>query len=533
MARILFVLCVGVHLCLGGGTTMRTIKFQDVLWGVAYKFSLDPEQSNFLTNQAIPIGTYIDEWVRRLYNSRDWPEWTITEPFAPVNHVVSYDAGTVGILTSAAARKMGRVIKVFLVDPATTDAPIDTPFTLTDRGVHCGYGHGTNVWIRYIPVPPKFTAVQWNAGTTYQKDDVAYSYTTGEVYRSKANNNVGHDPSSNFSVPPVPILQGNPPPPAPSVDITQQWTPDNPGIAERNKILEIHLTGAAPEDPPDPPTLNSTWEITVTDNTGSPITGGAVSHVATGAETLSDIVTDLYNQFVAGLPGGWTVTKDNTALTITLENASDFRTYGFPATQARWYPPEGAPISQLAVKELQSYIPALSAAVGSPQIAQITIDETTTYPGSTYELSVTGSDGLAHVVEYESQLYDSSAQILQGLILAVEASTDEFWDTVQLSFDPDGITLDVLVNDRADVTPSITVSSSAWWELVPFPKVLADAVMRGATADLMREWGQEDKATAEEGVVPQETAIAETNFTTMPTPQLTGQQAALSRYRIQ
>jgi hypothetical protein len=56
-------------------------------------------------------------------------------------------------------------------------------------------------------------------------------------------------------------------------------------------------------------------------------------------------------------------------------------------------------------------------------------------------------------------------------------------------------------------------------------------VMRGAIADLDREWGQDSKADAQEGVVPQESDIASNDFTTMPTPPLTGQQAPLSRYR--
>ena len=59
-----------------------------------------------------------------------------------------------------------------------------------------------------------------------------------------------------------------------------------------------------------------------------------------------------------------------------------------------------------------------------------------------------------------------------------------------------------------------------------------DAVMRGAVADLNREWGQSDKAAAEEAVVPQETDIAAGDFTTMPDPPLTTQQAPYSRYKV-
>ena len=232
---------------------MRTVNFKsDVLWAVADKMGLDPEQSNFLTNQAIPIGKSIDQWVRRVYDARDWPELTLTDQFAPASHIVPYDYVPSGIF-NATPKTIGRVIKVFLVDPDTTDAPIDTDFTLQDRGVHVGYDHGTTVWIRYITPPPRFTAVQWSSSEIYAKDDVVYSYRTGECYRSRVNNNLGHDPATAFSVPPHQINDQDLPP-APVV-ITQERTPPNVGSALRNEILVISfsdaITGTTPTDPPE------------------------------------------------------------------------------------------------------------------------------------------------------------------------------------------------------------------------------------------------------------------------------------------
>jgi hypothetical protein len=126
-------------------------------------------------------------------------------------------------------------------------------------------------------------------------------------------------------------------------------------------------------------------------------------------------------------------------------------------------------------------------------------------------------------------------QILNGILLAVEteAVTDTFWQGVTMSFDPAGITLDLAIRDKAAVALRPAPTGSGYWELVPFPKAIADAVMRGATADLMREWGQEDKAQAEEQVVPTESDISSGDFTTMPSPPLTGQQAGYSRYKVQ
>lgn len=528
MARILFVLFLSIHLSLGGGERVRTLPFREVLHGVAYKFSLDPEQSNFLTNQAIPIGTYIDEWVRRLYDSRDWPEWTITGKFAPASHVVTWDALQIGATTHSV--KIGRVLKVFLIDPSTTDAPVDTAFTLTDAGIHCGYQHGTHVWIRYMMPPPKFTAVQWDTGTTYQLDDVAYSYTTGEVYRSKANSNIGHDPVSNFSVPPNPIIGHPPSLPPPIVDVTQEFIPDNPGIAERPETMTVYFTNLImPPDPVDPPPSGAIYKIYIEDSAHNPLGNSFVT--ADGIVTINDIIDTSVTQLLAALGGTFTVTGNHTDKTVLISDASEFMNSSGAATS---YKDTSGIDHPLRVK-VEAFIPAFAAASGQPQISQITITDETTYHGATYELLVTDSAGVDHSVEYVSQIYDDSAQILQGIILAVEtaALTDTFWAAVQLSFDPTGITLDVSVKDHVSVMLRPAPIGSGWWELVPFPKAIADAVMRGATADLNREWGQDSKADGQEQVVPQEAEIAAGDFTTMPSPPLTGQQAALSRYRAQ
>jgi hypothetical protein len=516
---------------------MRTIPFRDVLHGVAYKFSLDPDQSNFLTNQAIPIGTYIDEWTRRLYDSRDWPEWTVTHKFQPSNHLVAWDARAVDLnvpdVNVGTIVGLGRVIKVFLIDPATTNAPVDTPFTLTDNGIHVGYQHGTYVWIRYMSPPPRFTAVQWAAGTTYQKDDVAYSYTTGEVYRSKVANNLGHDPTSNFALPPHPVV--TPPPlPPPQTEVTQEFTPDNVGIQTQNRILRIYFAEVSPPTSglSDPPPNMSDFGVDIVDENG--VSVASASDAGNGVKTISQIMDNIRADLLLDPDmATFTITNNGANKTMDIEDASNFTTVS-TGTAYIDPPPNNLITHVFRTALIQAYIPSLAASYGAPQISQTTITADTTYPGAVYELAITDSAGVEHSVEYESQLYDDSAQIINGIILAVQAeTTDPFWQGVQLSFDPTGITLDVSVRDRVSVELRPAPTGSGWWELVPFPKAIADAVMRGATADLMREWGQEDKAQAEEQVVPQESDISSNDFTTMPTPPLTGQQAPLSRYRVQ
>jgi hypothetical protein len=419
---------------------------------------------------------------------------------------------------------LGRVLKVYLADPSVTDAPVETDFTLGRIGVHVGLEHGNSVWISYMPPPPKFTAVQWSSSITYQKDDVVYSYTSGEVYRSKATGNIGHDPVSTSSGPSDDTTVDRelivPPP---TTEITQTFVPTNLGLASRNEIMEINLLGlSSPPDPSDPPPSGATWVISVIVEGGS--LGSAV-HIANGTDTLAVVATDLKTQLDALT--GITATVNTTTFVITCSAAFWF------GLDQQTYQPSGQPAKLLRSVITQTYSPAIPLAAGLPQVTQTTITPQTTYPGGKYSLVVIDSLGVEHAVEYESMVYDDSIQIMQGIINAAQAETDDdFWETVQFTFDPTGITLDLSMNDSGAVMFRTQQTGGAWWELVPFPKALADAVMRGAVADLNREWGQSDKAAAEEQVVPQETDIASTNFTAMPVLPLTSQQTQRSRYRI-
>ena len=517
---------------------MRTVKFRDdVLWAVADKMGLDPEQSNFLTNQAIPIGKSIDQWVRRVWEARDWPEWTLLDEFIPVNHIVDYDYSGASLSDfSANPKTIGKPLKVYLVNPETTDAPVDTTFTLETRGIHCGHEHGTTVWIKYMPPAPRFTAVQWSSSATYSKGDVVYSYTTGECYKSKVDHNLNHDPASTFSVPPHQSTEPVTLPP-PSVDITQERTPPSVGVPARNQILVLSMsdefTGSTPTDPPE---LGTDFVVQVQD-TATSILLASVLHTANGTESIADVVTNLVAQLIADPDlSAYTITAG--ATTITLEAPALFTCPLSSYTILS----EGGPTHLMKQVITQTYFPGLSTASGQSQITQITLNAETTFPGAVYELTVIESNGTTHVIDYASNLYDGSEQILNGLILATEASTDTYWSSLVKTFDATNLTLDLSTNDEfathisAQRPPPPGVHpptvGGAYWELNPFPRAIVEAVVRGAYADLLKEWGQTDKGSAEEGVVPSETQISEGDFTPTPNPALTGQQRAMSRYRL-
>ena len=335
---------------------MRTIPFREVLFDIARKNSIDPESSNFLEKEAIAIGTFIDQWVRRTYPSADWPEWTTINEFSPFNHIVPWDTFVV-LLDDTLPVRIGRVFTVYLVDPRTTPAPVSTGHTLLDTGIHCGYEHGNSVWIKYMPPAPRFNAQRWRPDETYSRNDIRYSSTTGECYRSKANGNIGHDPAINFS--PAPPQQ-QPPTQLPT-EIVQQFSPGNPGVAGQDQIIDVIFTNillSVGGPIPNPPPTNARFFIQVVDINGALI--GDATSIANGTDTLDLIVTDLSNQLIGALTGFTSVTVDTNTFTVRIQDDSQFR-----VNQAFWGE-FTQPNRNVPIRQIQTYLVIGTACAGNP-----------------------------------------------------------------------------------------------------------------------------------------------------------------------
>jgi hypothetical protein len=167
---------------------MRTVNFRnDVLWAIAQLLGQDPTPpaSDLDPEQAASLTSFINAWVRRLYDKLDWPEWTVIEPRAPdANHYVSFD--------QAAETPIGKVFKVYLRNPDATRGPLETPFRLSANGIHCGYEHGANVWIKFGLRAPQFTSTPWKSTVTFALGDLTFDPTTGNCYSSIQGNNTNH-----------------------------------------------------------------------------------------------------------------------------------------------------------------------------------------------------------------------------------------------------------------------------------------------------------------------------------------------------
>ncbi len=507
---------------------MKIVNFRDdVLHAVAQKMGLDPEQGNFLTNQALPLGKYIDEWVRRAYDARDWPELVVTRKFEPVNHIVPWE-GIDDVYGSRKSFKVGRILKVYLIDPRTTDAPVDTPFSLLMSGIHVGYEHGTNVWIRYLFPPPRYTAEVWDANTTYRKDQVTYSPFSGECYRSRVYGNINHDPSKSFQLPPLPPDEETPEVESetpPVVDVFQEYIPSDPGSPGQTGIFRININLLRPGPNAPDPVTSGTFQIRVVDADGIQI--GSAGHAVSGSESLSSITSDLAAQLVSSLPMSFVVTTNTITFSVTLEDLS-----GFGISQGYYSSTDPATVKQfMRVAQNQTYIPPRDPVIGQAQATSVTITGEATIPGGLYRLTMTGSDGTPHPIEYQSLITDTAAQMIEGWVAAIAASSDDFWTTVTLQAAPGQGILFLEIEDNASTSAAIILIGDPYWEWNPFPQVLAEQVVRGAYADLLKEWGQTDKGLAEEQQVPAEAATSEGDFATTPNPPLSGQQVPMSRYK--
>jgi hypothetical protein len=86
---------------------------------------------------------------------------------------------------------LSAVWQVSTRNPRASRNPGRLSFLLSPRGVELTNLAGATVWIQYRPRHRQFTRVAYSGAATYAIDDVVYSATTGECYRSIVGSNTG------------------------------------------------------------------------------------------------------------------------------------------------------------------------------------------------------------------------------------------------------------------------------------------------------------------------------------------------------
>jgi hypothetical protein len=275
------------------------------------------------------------------------------------------------------------------------------------------------------------------------------------------------------------------------------------------------------------------FSVAVFDEDG--VSLATTSDGGTGVKTISQIMDTIRTDLLALLGGGWTITNNGTNKTMDIQNASKFSLTA-PLTLVPSYfepPPNNDTAHFLKIAQVQPYIPSMSGTTGEDQVIELTITNANLFPGATYTVTFRGQDGQEHTVNYVSLDHDGVPDVLAGILAAMtaEGATDDFFLSVFSS--TDGITAQFRTHNAVSMDATVTRAGSPYWELVPFPKALFNPVVRGASADLMGEWGQTDKQTTGEGKVPMppEEDNVSADFQTTTTAALTTQQKAHSRYK--
>jgi hypothetical protein len=490
---------------------MRTANFRDsVLWAIAYKLGLDPA-IEFLTDEAESLTSYINAWVRRTWDSADWPEWTETFEFTVgANHMVPYLATPI---SQTEPVLISRPLKVYLADPSQSPYPIDTSFRLNDQGLHVGFDHGSTVWIKFVPEAPVFTSRQWDADVTYSNGALTYSRDTGQCYKSQTNGNIGRDPAIGLKSPLI-------------TTTVQEAVAGSPAIPASNEKWGISV---------DPPNWYSAgvggadidYLIKLKDPS---LVEHQFTYTTTGGLTLDAFLDALIAAAAASTDtfiNSATWTKDTANKLLLVEKAEVFTTASSQVTAS----PGGVAI--LPGQQISAFYPGSPEVLPRPQVTLVTLPSSL-IPGATYELTLIDAAGTKHQVRYYSSATDGASQILDGLAAAFVSggASDPFLTSVDIVIDYGARRLSLSVPQTFSITAiAIAPTPNPWWEEVLFPYALVEPVVRGAYADALREAGQSDKALVEEQGTVQERDERMTKALAPGYDDLTDQRAPAPRYR--
>lgn len=151
----------------------RSVKFRDILWGVATRMGMDPE-SGLNANDARAITEYINLAWRIAAKHYPWPETTFSEERTASGQIIAW--------AQSGETVIGDVLGVFQYDPLDYDNPEPIGFRTTSAGIVLPerWVDG-DVWILFREPTTPFTATTWTAGV-YAIGDTVYYPTTGHCY---------------------------------------------------------------------------------------------------------------------------------------------------------------------------------------------------------------------------------------------------------------------------------------------------------------------------------------------------------------
>ncbi len=247
---------------------MKTVNFRDdLLKPIAYELGIDPDSSDLNNDHAAAWTSFINRYVRQGWEAWDFPELDVTEEraFRPIwssskqfrrvglnngqpdelLYIPDLVAGNnpyyqvlstaptdppVGTLPTNTTyfqplvlvdkyiaydqqcrQTIGRVIGIYGSNPRmfTNSSGVKTSFRRlsykpSEKGIDVHHTAKYTVWVKFQMVPSQFTSKQYSSTTTYNKGDLAYDPTTGNVYRAVVVTTNNPPGSSSWMVVPLP-----------------------------------------------------------------------------------------------------------------------------------------------------------------------------------------------------------------------------------------------------------------------------------------------------------------------------------------
>jgi hypothetical protein len=179
----------------------RTVPFRDLLWGVARRAGMIPEEDGIDRGAASLMAEAIQSAVYFGWTFSDWDEIYVTSPFAvtvsgntrfvPRRRIDTWSSEG----DRVAGYDMYTVSEVWDADPLAGGQPIKWQaqngfLRLVDTAA-------TEVWVRFAPPPPRCSSAVWSPTATYQRHDVVMD-ASGELWRCTAQSTVtGDEPGSS------------------------------------------------------------------------------------------------------------------------------------------------------------------------------------------------------------------------------------------------------------------------------------------------------------------------------------------------
>ncbi len=165
---------------------MRTVPFKSVLWSIAKKAGLTPATEGLDRPVAAQITEAINSAVKLAWEYYDWPELCRIS-----TQTVTRDSAHTYVpwLDGDGYHFIGALLNVWTGDPRSSGypRPCDIPYVLDGDAFFLPASAPEVVYLRYRLPHSVFTDEEYVTGTTYQPQDLVYWADTGECYRCLAS----------------------------------------------------------------------------------------------------------------------------------------------------------------------------------------------------------------------------------------------------------------------------------------------------------------------------------------------------------